>query len=815
VKVLQIYKDYFPPVRGGIEGHINLLANGLKEKGVHVEVLVSNTSSRLEKEIIDGIPVTKVPQIGRYASASLNMNFSYWINKLGKQSDILHFHFPNPTAEISYLISGLNKNIIVTYHSDIIRQARLLKLYSPFLKQFLKKTDDIIITSPNYLETSPYLASFKSKCTLVPFGINLSEFNSHILNKKDVQSIRSQHGKSIILFIGRFRYYKGLHVLIESMKEIAGKLLLIGAGPLETKLKKQVDKLSLNNRISFLGELTDSEKINYLHACDVFVLPSIHRSEAFGIVQLEAMACSKPVVCTELGTGTSFVNQHKKTGLVVKPKDPASLSQAINHILNNPDVKERYGKAGYERVSHYFSQERMVNEVLSIYERNLGSPPLSLPAVAAADLDVQPRKINVLRIISRLNIGGPAIHAYLLTKNLDPDKFKTWLVTGKLSNTEGDMSFLFDSLENKPIYIDALQRELSPLKDLIAFIEILKILYKNRPDIVHTHTTKAGASTRFAVFLYGLLTQKKIKTIHTFHGHVFTGYFTRFISSIIVLIERFLMKITDVVIAISPSQYYELAHRYRIAPSHKIKTKELGFNLKQFLNCGQFRGQFRKSLGIDKDVILVGIIGRLVPIKNHKMFLRSARHFIIQNPDIKVKFVVIGDGELRTDLQEFAHKLELNEYVVFCGWIKDVSPVYSDLNILALTSMNEGTPVSVIEAMASRVPVISTEAGGVVDLVGMDDHQHRSNGFRVCERGVLCGKDDAKGFSQGIRYLLDMKPKDKDSLLDMACTFVKERYTQERLVRDIEKLYHDLMKNLINIPCAELPDSRALNIFKI
>ena len=160
MKVLQVYKDYFPPVRGGIEGHINLLANGLKENGVDVDVLVSNTSSHLEKENIDGIPVTKVPQIGRYASASLNMNFSYWINKLGEKADILHFHFPNPTAEISYLISGLNRKIVVTYHSDIIRQARLLKIYSPFLKQFLKRADDIIITSPNYLQTSPYLADF-------------------------------------------------------------------------------------------------------------------------------------------------------------------------------------------------------------------------------------------------------------------------------------------------------------------------------------------------------------------------------------------------------------------------------------------------------------------------------------------------------------------------------------------------------------------------------------------------------------------------------------------------------------------------------
>jgi len=797
VKVLQVYKDYFPPVRGGIEGHINLLANGLKENGVDVEVLVSNTSSRLEKENIDGIPVTKVPQIGRYASASLNMNFSYWINKLGEKADILHFHFPNPTAEISYLISGLNRKIVVTYHSDIIRQARLLKIYSPFLKQFLKKADDIIITSPNYLETSPYLVNFKTKCTLVPFGINLSEFDSNFLEKKVIENIRDQYGHSIILFIGKFRYYKGLHVLIESMKTVEGRLLLIGGGPLEFDLKRQVSKLHLGHKIIFLGELTDSEKINYLHACDVFVLPSIYRSEAFGIVQLEAMACSKPVVCTELGTGTSFVNQHEKTGLVVKPNDHDALSQSINHILRNPEIKERYGKAGYKRVSNYFSQERMVREVISIYEKRLSATPLPLPAVlpavTATDYRVQSQKIKVLRIISRLNIGGPAIHAYLLTKNLDSSRFESLLVTGRLSSTEGDMSFLFDSLDKKPIFIDALQRELSPVKDLIAFIEILKILYKEKPDIVHTHTTKAGASTRFSVFLYGLLTQRRIKTVHTFHGHVFTGYFNRFISFIIVWIERFLMRITDVIIAISPSQYHELTKTYRIAPAHKVETKELGFNLKLFLNNEQKKGKFRESLNIKNDVILIGIIGRLVPIKNHKMFLRSAKHFIIKNPHIKIKFVVIGDGELRDNLQSFAHKLELNDYVTFCGWIKDVSLVYSDLDILALTSLNEGTPVSIIEAMASSVPVIATDAGGVVDLLGPS--LERSNGFRICERGILCKKDDSIGFSHGLSYLINLNSTEEEIVLSKACEFVKSKYRQERLIKDIEVLYTKLMQS--------------------
>ncbi len=778
MKVLQVYKDYFPPVRGGIEGHINLLANGLKENGVGVEVLVSNTSSRLEKENIDGIPVTKVPQIGRYVSASLNLNFSYWINKLGEQADILHFHFPNPTAEISYLISGLNKKVIITYHSDIIRQARLLKLYSPLLKQFLKKADDIIITSPNYLETSPYLADFKSKCTLVPFGINLSEFDSCILNNNEIESIRYQHGASIILFIGRFRYYKGLHVLIESMKSIEGKLLLIGGGPLEADLKKQVDKLNLNNRISFLGELTDSEKINYLHACDVFVLPSIYRSEAFGIVLLEAMACSKPVVCTELGTGTSFVNQQQKTGLVVKPNDPVSLSQSINHILRNPDIKERYGKTGYERVRDYFSRERMVNEVLAVYERNLSTPAISLPAVTVADFEVQPRKIKVLRIISRLNIGGPAIHAFLLTKNLDADKFETLLVTGSLSNTEGDMSFLFDSLEKKPIYIDALQRELNPVKDLIAFIEILKILYKNKPDIVHTHTTKAGASTRFAVFLYGLLTQRKIKTIHTFHGHVLHGYFGTLKTRVFIRIERILAKFTERIVVICPLQYHELCHQFKIAPPNKFSIIPLGFDLTQFLDAEAHRGELRKELHIPEDMLLVGMVGRLTAIKNHALFLRSAARVLEKTAN--VRFLIIGDGELAVDLKQLADDLQIKDRVIFLGWRDDMASVYAGLDLVVLTSFNEGTPVTLIEAMASAKPVVATAVGGVPDIV-LDG-----------QTGILAPSGDADGLAVAMTDLL-LDPGKRQEFGERGREFVREKYTKERLCADIEKLYGELL----------------------
>ena len=369
LKVLQVYKDYYPPVVGGVEGHINLLANGLKDRGIKVEVLVSNTHAKLEIENIDGIRVIKVPQLGRFASAPLNVNLSTWVKRLGRDADVIHFHFPNPTGEIASLLAGLKSKIVVTYHSDIIRQAKLAKLYSPFLLRFLESSEAIIATSPPYVESSAVLRQFRDKCKVIPFGIDLSRFAPNDNTKRQVTAIRGNYEGPIALFIGKFRYYKGLYVLLEAMKMVEGTLLLVGIGPMERELKKQVAMDDdLREKVVFLGELSDEDIVRHLYACDVFVFPSIFRSEAFGIVLLEAMACGKPLISTELGTGTSFVNQHQETGFVVRPKDGKALAGAINYLFVNPEVREKFGEAARERVEKYFCLDRMVEDVIHTYQ---------------------------------------------------------------------------------------------------------------------------------------------------------------------------------------------------------------------------------------------------------------------------------------------------------------------------------------------------------------------------------------------------------------------------------------------------------------
>lgn len=357
--MLHVYKDFYPPVIGGIEGHINLLAKGQVENGIDVAVLVSNTGTRIERTEINGIQVVKASEYGRIASAPINPSFPMLLKELSRSSDLLHFHLPNPTAVVSFIASGIKIPFVASYHSDIVRQKYLYMLYKVFEKPFFSNVDRIIVSSPKYLQTSKTLRLFKSKCTVIPYGISIERFKC--IDTRRVESIKRKFGKPIVLFIGKFRYYKGLPVLIEAMQDVDAILVVIGSG----------DRRLMNqhcDRVVFLGEISDDAVNAYLHACDMLVLPSVKRSEAFGIVLIEAMACGKAVISTELGTGTSYVNLHGQTGIVVAANNRFELSKAMNTILQNSNLRRDYGVNGKERVHKYFTDSMMVCDVINLYK---------------------------------------------------------------------------------------------------------------------------------------------------------------------------------------------------------------------------------------------------------------------------------------------------------------------------------------------------------------------------------------------------------------------------------------------------------------
>ncbi len=385
--------------------------------------------------------------------------------------------------------------------------------------------------------------------------------------------------------------------------------------------------------------------------------------------------------------------------------------------------------------------------------------------------------MKIVRIIARLNIGGPAIHTVLLSSELNKTSlYKDILVCGKVKDCEGDMSYLAAEKGLTPIIVPQLGRDISLYGDFLAFLKIYSILRREKPDIVHTHTAKAGALGRLAALCAGVPIR-----IHTFHGHVFDGYFSPIKAKAFLWIEKFLAFFTDRLITVSEKVRDEIVDKLKVAAGSKCVVVPLGFELQKFLECEKRKGSFRKDIGVDEKTLLVGIVGRLVPIKNHVMFIDIAKEVLDKKIIPKIKFVIIGDGELRSFLESRSKELGIEKDIIFTGWERDLSSVYADLDVVALTSFNEGTPVSIIEAMASGKPVIATSVGGVADIV-----EDGKNGF-------LVKSNDRHEFSEKLIRLLQNEG-EKVSFGKVGRERVRHKYSKDRLVKDIESLYEECGK---------------------
>ncbi len=392
---------------------------------------------------------------------------------------------------------------------------------------------------------------------------------------------------------------------------------------------------------------------------------------------------------------------------------------------------------------------------------------------------------KVLRIINRFNLGGPTYNAAYLTKYLSPE-FDTLLCGGTIDKTEGDATFIVYNLGIEPKIISEMHRSIDLQADYKAYLKIKSIISDFKPDIVHTHASKAGALGRLAAYRMGVPV-----ILHTFHGHVFDKYFSSLSSNIYIQIERFLAKRSSKIIALSENQKNELAHKFKICSEDKIHVIPLGFDLDRFQeNTQEKRKSFREDYKINDDEIAIAIIGRLVPIKNHELFLNVVKE-VIKKSTKKLRFFIVGDGESKEFIIQKAKDLDLTftqdkqqsnkNLITFTSWIKEIDVVVAGIDIVMLTSLNEGTPVSIIEAQAGGKPVVSTNVGGIENVVIPG------------ETAFLSPSNESNPLVTNLLLLIESE----ELRIKMAAKgwlHVKEKFHYNRLVNDTKKLYTDLLK---------------------
>lgn len=395
---------------------------------------------------------------------------------------------------------------------------------------------------------------------------------------------------------------------------------------------------------------------------------------------------------------------------------------------------------------------------------------------------------KVLRIINRFNLGGPTYNAAYLTRHLSPE-YKTLLVGGMPEESEGSSDFILKDIGVKPIIIPEMRRSIHYNNEVKAYYKIKNIIERFKPDIVHTHASKAGSLGRLAAYRAGVPV-----VLHTFHGHVFHSYFGKTKTTIYKQIERRLAKMSTRIIAISEIQKYELSEIHKICEPEKISVIPLGFDLSRFQeNYEEKRAQFRTKYNLDEDEIAIGIIGRLVPVKNHALFLKAFQDVLSQSHR-KIRGFVIGDGELMQQLQQQAAMLNIpftykdsssKPPLEFTSWETEIDMVNAGLDIVCLTSLNEGTPVSLIEAQAAGVPVISTNVGGIGNVVLHE------------KTGLLCDREDSDAL---VRHLLTLIHHDelRHQMGMEGCQWVLQKFHYCRLINDMRELYDTLLKRRVH-----------------
>ena len=372
LRVLHVYKTFLPDSVGGLENAIAQIALSTRRLGIETRVL---SLSRGGRPAVDKYLCAEHYRYRETLSLASNAMSLQLLRRFGRHvqwADVVHYHFPWPFADLLHLVWRVRKPSVITYHSDIVRQRRLLALYRPLMRRFLDRVDRIVATSPNYLQTSEVLQSYADKASVIPIGLDPACYPA--TDPRVLARWRQALGKDFFLFIGVIRYYKGLHILLDALAATPLPTVIVGSGPIEQELRERARRAGMSH-VTFLGQVPEEDKVALLELAAAVVFPSHLRSEAFGVTLLEGAMFGKPLISSEIGTGTSYVNIDGVTGIVVPPGDPAALRAAMLRLAVDADLRRRMGEAARRRFEEYFTAGRMAQAYVDEYHQLLESAP--------------------------------------------------------------------------------------------------------------------------------------------------------------------------------------------------------------------------------------------------------------------------------------------------------------------------------------------------------------------------------------------------------------------------------------------------------
>lgn len=365
MRVLHFYKTYYPDSLGGVEQVIRQMCVGTSRLGVRNEVLSLTRERNPQPYEFEGHMVRRVPLDFEFASTGVAFDAVGELAAMARHADLIHYHFPWPFMDVAHFLARIDKPSVVTYHSDIVRQKYLLKLYTPLCNRFLKSVDAVVATSPNYMASSPVLGRFRDKTRVITYGLDKATYPEP--DPSLIDKWRAEVGDRFFLFVGVLRYYKGLHILLDAVANSDYPVVIVGAGPIERELKEHAQRLGLKH-VKFVGAVGDADKVALLKLCYAVAFPSHLRSEAFGISLLEGAMYGKPMISSEIGTGTSYINIHNETGLVVPPSDPQAFGDAMRQLWENPILASEMGKRAETRYWDLFTADKMALNYRALYD---------------------------------------------------------------------------------------------------------------------------------------------------------------------------------------------------------------------------------------------------------------------------------------------------------------------------------------------------------------------------------------------------------------------------------------------------------------